>query len=380
MQGIFAQAYQRSLGRSGSQMKEGQKAIEELNDAMKKGNVLSEKVLPFVAEIAKQMAAGGIEEARLSSFAQQNRFMNQLRTGRDAFRTNGGESGIAFFWQMMQRIGDWWTSNAAGLGRAFETTMYWLDAFRLGVYEFAQFVSTGQGNSFTDWLKGLGLDVDSIYSAFADLKAAIMQLLGLDSTGASNNLQILGDRLVTFVNSLASIVRSVEQVINGLNQIKVGVVTNQQKYGEGTTFADRTRSALGDIGSNLMRYTPFGKFFNYDKNTISGGIGTVASGIMGGTGNAVSSLSNLALGGGQYALPISPSQQGWTPTTPTDLSSSMTRRSDFGSTSTQNVNVKLEVQGNAEVINALIDDRTRTQFPVFLSQELSKAIVQAPKQ
>lgn len=378
MQGIFAQAYQRSLGRSGNQMKEGQKAIEELNDAMKKGNVISEKVLPYVAEIAKQMAATGIDEARLSSFAQQNRFMNQLRTGRDSFREGGGEAGIAFFWQMMQRIGTWWTSNASGIGRAFETTMYWLDAFRLGVYEFAQFVSTGQGNSFTDWLKGLGLDVDSIYLAFSDLKAAIMQLLGLDSNSASTNLQILGERLVTFVNSLANIVRSVEQVINGLNQIKVGVVTNQQRYGEGTTFADRTRNALGDIGSNLMRYTPFAKFFNYDKNTISGGLSTVVSGITGGTANAAGSLSNLALGGGQYALPINPTQNGWTPTAPQDISTGMTRRSDYGS-STQNVNVKLEVQGNAEVINALIDDRTRAQFPVFLSQELTKAIVQAPK-
>ncbi|WP_175610084.1 hypothetical protein, partial [Pseudoalteromonas sp. SK20] len=143
--------------------------------------------------------------------------------------------------------------------------------------------------------------VDSIYAAFGDLKAAIMQLLGLDSTGASNNLQILGERLVTFVNSLTKIVRSIEQVVNGLNQIKVGVVTNQQRYGEGTTFADRTRNALSDVGSNLMRYTPFAKFFNYDKNTISGGIGSVVSGITGGTANAAGSLSNLALGGGQYA-------------------------------------------------------------------------------
>lgn len=379
MKQLFAEAYQMSLGRSGAAILKGEKAITELTDAMKKGAVKSAKVLPYLEELMRRDSAAGLAEARGSSVAQQNRFRNQVSEGWMNFSAGGGEAGVAFFWQMMQKMGTWWTSNAAGLGRAFETTMYWLDAFRLGVYEFAQFVSTGQGNSFTDWLKGLGLDVDSIYSAFADLKAAIMQLLGLDSTGASNNLQILGDRLVTFVNSLASIVRSVEQVINGLNQIKVGVVTNQQKYGEGTTFADRTRNALGDIGSNLMRYTPFAKFFNYDKNTISGGLSTVVSGITGGTANAAGSLSNLALGGGQYALPINPTQNGWTPTAPQDISTGMTRRADYAS-ATQNVNVKLEVQGNAEVINALIDDRTRAQFPVFLSQELTKAIVQAPKQ
>lgn len=383
MQGIFAEAYQRSLGRTSSEAKKGQKAIEELNDAMKKGNVLSEKVLPFVAEIAKQMAAGGIQEARLSSFAQQNRFMNQLRTGRDNFRTGGGETGIAFFWQIMQRMGNWWISNSSALGRAFETTMYWLDAFRLGIYEFYQFVSTGKENSFTDWLKGLGLDVDLIYLAFKDLKAAIMQLLGLDSNSASNNIKIIGERLVTFVNNLAYIVRSVEQVINGLNQIKVGVVTNQQKYGEGTTFADRTRNALSDVGSNLMKFTPFRNFFNYD-SSISGGIGTILRGITGGTAEAAGSLKNLAVGGGQYALPISPKPADWKPegwgANPADISQGMTRRSDYEPPKTLNHVVKIEVTGNAEAISALMDDRSKAQFPILFSKELTKALVQAPKQ
>lgn len=379
MMPIFAEAWQQLQGRTGANKLTGQKALDELLKATEKRQVIASKILPLVEKIARERSAGSVQMMRESSQGQRATFMNQISAGWQSFSEDGGETGLQFFWQMMQKLGNWWTSNASGLGRAFETTMYWLDTFRLGVYEFAQFVSTGQGNSFTDWLKGLGLDVDSIYAAFGDLKAAIMQLLGLDSTGASNNLQILGDRLVTFVNSLTNIVRSVEQVVNGLNQIKVGVVTNQQRYGEGTTFADRTRNALSDVGSNLMRYTPFAKFFNYDKNTISGGIGSVVSGITGGTANAAGSLSNLALGGGQYALPISPAQTGWSPTTPADLSTGMTRRSDFGN-STQNVNVKLEVQGNAEVINALIDDRTRAQFPVFLSQELTKAIVQAPKQ
>lgn len=81
MQGIFAEAYQRSIGRTGDQIKQGQKGIEELNDAMKNGNVLSAKVLPYVAEISKRMAAGGIDEARKASFAEENRFKNQATSG-----------------------------------------------------------------------------------------------------------------------------------------------------------------------------------------------------------------------------------------------------------------------------------------------------------
>ena len=384
MQGIFAEAYQRSLGRTGAEVKKGQKAIEELNDSMKKGNVLSEKVLPFVAEIAKQMAAGGIAEARQASFAQQNRFMNQLRTGRDTFRESGGETGIAFFWQMMQRIGDWWTANAAAIGRAFETSMYWLDVFRLGVLEFYQFVSTGKENSFTDWLKGLGVDVDLIYLSFKNLKQAIFQLLGIDTGSASTNLQIIAERLTTFVNNLSAIVRGVEQVVNGLNQIKVGVVTNQQRYGEGTTFADRTRNALSDVASNISKYTPFGKFFNYDNNSITGGIKTILKGITGSTAEAAGSLKNLAVGGGQYPLPISPKAPDWKPegwgTTPSQAVPGPTRRSDYAPNQNVNHTIKIEVTGNAEAISALMDDRSKAQFPILFSQELTKALVQAPKQ
>lgn len=359
-------------------MKEGQKAIEELNDAMKKGNVLSEKVLPFVAEIAKQMAAGGIEEARLSSFSQQNRFMNQLRTGRNAFRQNGGESGVAFFWQMMQKMGTWWTSNAAGLGRAFETTMYWLDAFRLGVYEFAQFISNGTHNSFTDWVRSLGVDVDAIRDALLRLRDSILKLLGINSTNVSTILETIIDRLIIFVNRLQEIANGATRAVNGIGQVKEATVDKNQKY-LSSDFIGRTKMFTEEALRNVANMTPFGKIINANRPTMLGGIGEIIGGTKDATAAATGALYDLGTGQGNKLLPLPPTVPSWTPTTPADLSTGMTRRSDFGN-STQNVNVKLEVQGNAEVINALIDDRTRAQFPVFLSQELTKAIVQAPKQ
>ena len=180
---------------------------------------------------------------------------------------------------------------------------------------------------------------------------------------------------------MEAIVRSVTEIVNGINQIKMGVATNQQKYGVGTEWHERTRNALGDVGRSLLNYTPFGKFFNYDKNTISGGVGTVIGGVTGATSNAASSLANLATGGGQYPYPITPSPQGWKPegwgTTPADVGA--TRRSDFAPQQV-NHNVRLEVTGNAEVIGALMDEKSKAQFPIFFSQELTKAMVQAPKQ
>ena len=44
----------------------------------------------------------------------------------------------------------------------------------------------------------------------------------------------------------------------------------------------------------------------------------------------------------------------------------------------QNVNVKLDVQGNAAAITALIDDRTRTQLPILLLSMITKEITAAP--
>ena len=94
MQGIFAEAYQLSLGKSSGDMLKGQKAIEALNAAMEKGQAISAKILPYVAIIAKEMAEPGLAEARMTSYAEQARFDNQIARGWANFRKGGGKRGL----------------------------------------------------------------------------------------------------------------------------------------------------------------------------------------------------------------------------------------------------------------------------------------------
>jgi hypothetical protein len=201
-----------SLGRTGDALKKGQPAIEELGDAMKKGNVYSAKVLPYVAEIAKQMAEPGLQEARGASFAQQNRFMNQLSQGWKAFSQGGGESGVAFFWQMMQRMGQWWIDNGSALGKAFETSMYWLDAVRLGVYEFTSFMKTGENNSFVEWASSWGVNLEAYRAEISQMFKTLGEIFGVtDGLDLKTRIQNFGIRL-------QEILREVNVVLEGISR------------------------------------------------------------------------------------------------------------------------------------------------------------------
>lgn len=364
MQGIFAQAYQRSLGRTGADAKQGQKAIEELNAAMEKGNVISSKVLPFVAEIAKQMAAGGIDEARMSSFAQQNRFMNQMREGRDAFRTGGGEQGVAFFWQMMQKMGQWWVDNGASLGGYFESAVRWLDTFRLGVYEFFQFAKTGQTNSFVEWVSDFGINLEAFRVEFVKMFENISRIFGGvgEETDLKTRIQNFGLRLQEILAEvnvvLAGIARFIEAT-RGLSEKKW-----YESYALLNPFSDlskRSREATGGIMQAVGGVT--------GATTSAAGVFTDQVGVTSPTRTDYSLFGN---GKGGYNnktwIPIAPSELA---TRPSDVNPEIPRVSKL--------DVRLDVQGNQELIAALMDERAKAAFPVLLSSEIAKQVVNAPK-
>lgn len=211
MQSIFAEAYQRSLGRSGTQIQKGQKALEELYKAMEKGNVYSAKVLPYVAEIAKQMASGGISEARVSAYAEKNRFFNLLTDGWKKFTEGGGANGIANFWKdMSESFGAWWNENAASLGKLFEKAVQWFKVFRIGLTDFVKYLWTGETNSFVNWLaQEKGIDASAIRVFLLDIydlaKVAVKsvaQTIGLLDSEGKFNFNEFGNRVKNFLTSL----------------------------------------------------------------------------------------------------------------------------------------------------------------------------------
>lgn len=373
MQGIFAQAYQRSIGRTGDQALKGQKAIEALNKAMEDGKAISAKILPYVAEIAKQMAAGGIDEARLSSFAEQNRFQNQMSMGWKAFREGGGESGLAFFWRIMQRMGAWWETNGAALGKGFETFIYWLDVVRLGVGEFFSFMSTGQHNSFSKWLGDMGIDIAAWRESILQLKDAIFKLLNLDQSG--QGLTELSNRLITFTDSLRQIVDNVTLIVDGLNKVTTSKpvgMTNKEVQ----DIYTGVKNGVSPIETIRMQQDAR---FN---TSIWQGIKDVFNGISGGTSAATSGLQGLAVGGNAptpLGIRIDPLRTDYGRDWGTTPSSVLSPTTSAMSAQRQTLDVNLNVTGNPEVINQLIDQRSRESFPLLLSSEIAKSVTSAAK-
>ena len=227
MQGIFAQAYQASLGRTGDQALKGQKAIEELNKAMEKGQAISAKILPYVAIIAKEMAEPGLAEARMTSYAEQARFDNQIARGWANFRKGGGEEGLAYFWRMMQEMGSWWESNGDRLGGYFKILMVDLNTLRVGLKEFAEFAWSGKENDLTKILQEkLGIDalvirehIVQIGKQIADIFERLAIALGFKKDGSY--LEGVADKFGVFVGNLSRILEHINTMLVAIERFMV---------------------------------------------------------------------------------------------------------------------------------------------------------------
>lgn len=369
MQGIFAQAYQQSLGRTGDQALNGQKAIEELNKAMEKGQVISAKILPYVAEIAKQMAAGGIDEARLSSFAEQNRFQNQMSMGWKAFREGGGESGLAFFWRIMQRMGAWWETNGAALGKGFETAIYWFDAIRLGVGEFASFLSTGESNSFTEWVSQFGINLQ----AYREEISQMFKTLG-DIFGVSEGVD-LKTRIQNFGIRLQEILQQVNVVLSGIAKFldNTGRLYNRKWYEAYAGFNPFSDVAKEQRGAASGIYQAIGGVFG--ATTSAAAIGGDQIGLSSPNRTDYALYGN-AKGGFGSPTPVSENRD-WMTSPSAVLPSNASNSSVV--LQKQTLDVNLNVTGNPDVINQLIDRRSRESFPLLLSSEIAKSVTSAAK-
>lgn len=224
MQGIFAQAYQASLGRTGDQALKGQKAIEELNKAMEKGQVISAKILPHVAQIAREMAEPGLLEARGSSFAEQARFENQIARGWANFRKGGGEDGLAYFWRMMQEMGTWWENNGEMLGGYFKILMVDLNTLRVGLKEFAEFAWGGKENDLTKILQEkLGIDVVTLRDNIVKIATQIFDLFerlattfGFKKEGSY--LKGMADKLGVFVENMSRVFEHINAMLASIER------------------------------------------------------------------------------------------------------------------------------------------------------------------
>lgn len=186
---------------------------------MEKGQVISAKILPHVAQIAREMAEPGLLEARGSSFAEQARFENQIARGWANFRKGGGEEGLAYFWRMMQEMGTWWENNGEMLGGYFKILMVDLNTLRVGLKEFAEFAWGGKENDLTKILKdGLGIDalvireqIIQIGTQIADIFERLAIALGFKKDGSY--LKGMADKLGVFVENLTRVLEHINAML-----------------------------------------------------------------------------------------------------------------------------------------------------------------------
>lgn len=123
-------------------------------DKMKAGEVKTADLLPIVSRLMNELSAGGIEQARRSSGAEQMRAENAL-LGRggllDIFSKSGGESGFARYWRGINSQLTQSKPLAEGFARAFEISAMNMEKLLTWTESFNNAIE-GKDSQVADWL------------------------------------------------------------------------------------------------------------------------------------------------------------------------------------------------------------------------------------
>lgn len=376
MKGLVAEAYQLKLGKNESNMLRGDKAITALTDAMKKSQVKTAEIIPYLDALMRRDATPGLSIARNSAQAEQNRFENQISTGWDRFTKGGGEAGLRAFWQMAQQMSNWWEENGSALGRYFHATVIGLDAMRLAIMELWKFMATGESTPITEWMKGIGIDVDLIRSTLIDIFnnvsliiKDILQMTGFEKDGAV--LAGLKDKIIIFTSdlneimmSVSSMLRNIHQTIDSFRRFKDLSVIEQTGvlipgYNANKLMTDVILGAGGAVGDVV-------------EATVGAGKATVNLGL-----RAADTPYNLTAT--EYERNIAQIPTSFPQTSPQAIAAERTRDQIIWQKSQVEVNVN--ISGSEQAINALSNatNFTKADFNSLLSKNIASQMVNAPK-
>lgn len=144
---IFAEAWQKKTGGN----KTGADAMQDLKDAMKKGQVKTGDVLPIVTDILRQRAAPTLEISKRSSQSEQARLQNTSNELSTVASANGVEEGFARIFRTLN-VG---LGESGGLvkslAESFNEVTKWADDFLLWPQSFARALE-GKDSLVADWL------------------------------------------------------------------------------------------------------------------------------------------------------------------------------------------------------------------------------------
>ena len=377
MKGLVAEAYQLKLGKNQSNMLKGDKAITALTDAMKKGSVKTAELIPFLDALMRRDAAPGLAQARQSSIAGENRFGNEKDRFWDNFQKGGGEKGLKTFWDMMAGMMTWWADNGTTLGRYFESSIYYLDGFRLAIGEFWKFATTGESTQITDWLKEQGIDMDGIresvikvLTSLSNLFTEIGEMVGFNKDGSW--MLGLKDKITTFSNNLIGIMESLSSM---LDNIHLAISSFRQ-------FKDLT------LMEQAGMFMPGQKSNKLVTDMILGTGGAVGD-IVGGTWKAGTTAKDVLIGDKSSPGSYIPSEREklisqipgmWSPTSPEGIAANNKREQIIWQKS--EVDVKVNITGDEKAITALSNTTnfSRADFNTMLSKNIARELTAVPKQ
>lgn len=376
MKGLVAEAYQLKLGKNESNMLRGDKAITALTDAMKKSQVKTAEIIPYLDALMRRDATPGLSIARNSAQAEQNRFENQISTGWDRFTKGGGEAGLRAFWQMAQQMSNWWEENGSALGRYFHATVIGLDAMRLAIMELWKFMATGESTPITEWMKGIGIDVDLIRSTLIDIFnnvsliiKDILQMTGFEKDGSV--LVGLKDKIIRFTSDLNEIMMSVSSMLRNIHQ----TIDSFRRFKDLSVIEQTGVFIPGYKANKLMTDVILG---------AGGAVGDVVGATVG-AGKATVNLGLQAadtpynLTATEYERNIAQIPTSFPQTSPQAIAAERTRDQIIWQKSQVEVNVN--ISGSEQAINALSNatNFTKADFNSLLSKNIASQMVNAPK-
>lgn len=219
---LFAEAFLMSKGKTKEQAKADSDAIQKLTDEMKKGNVKADKVFPFLTQLLMEASASGIDAARGSSGAQEDRFWNRMYKGWENFTKGGGEKGIAAFWEDLQTsIGAWFEENGSWLGKQFEVLVWRFRVLRQGITEFVQFMYGGENNSLSNFLaQEYDIDLGQVRAFFRelwetakDVSLNLGKMIGLIDDNGKFDFNEFGKRINNFITKIGEAVGHLKNML-----------------------------------------------------------------------------------------------------------------------------------------------------------------------
>jgi tape measure domain-containing protein len=213
---LFAQAWQMLSNKTNNPMDprllKGSAASSALGDAMKKGNVISQDILPIVAQLMQAKAAPALEAASQTGTANQNRLANARTDFFANFAKGGGDAGLSNIWKTLAELTESAANNSEMLGANFRIATAYASIFVATLQDFGDFMSgnAARGNIFADM-------VDPEF--MASLNETNKTVNEMIAAWKSLDLSEITNVMTTFMNSSLSALKAVIEFISQLKSL-----------------------------------------------------------------------------------------------------------------------------------------------------------------